>query len=186
MMSPVSMVSRARRSWLTRSLAVALALGAQGCVMSAMMPGMIEAPQIQARAVQFLGSDGRSATMRVELVGYNPNSFALYAANLRADISVNGRSVGTVDASFSQMLPARRPLVVLVEVNVSRMGGAIARPVRVAPSYAGPSAPVVFDTASEAMPFRVDGVLAFRSRYGDVSVPWGFQGAAQSSVFMGW
>ncbi len=176
-----TMASLSRRIFALSSLA----LLAQGCVMSAMMPGIIEAPQIQARAVQFLGSDGRTATMRVELVGYNPNSFALYAANLRADITVNGRSVGAVDAAFSQVLPARRPLVVLVEVNVSRMGGAIGRPARAMRRSLG-GAPMVFDGAPEAWPFQVSGALTFRSRFGDVSVPWGFQGAAQSSAFMGW
>lgn len=193
-MPPDTMVSRAGRAVrdsLTMgrraalSLAV-LALCTQGCVMSAMMPGLIEVPQIQARAVQFLGSDGRSATMRIEWVGYNPNPFALYATNLRAELWVNGRNVGTADATLSQVLPARRPLVVLVEVNVSRVAGAIAGPARIAQTYAAPSAPAGFDSASEAIPFRVDGVLSFRSRYGDVSVPWAFHGAAQSSVLMGW
>jgi LEA14-like dessication related protein len=176
------MASPSRRSIII----AALALASQGCVMSAVMPGLIEAPQIQARAVQFLGANAGTATMRVELVGYNPNSFALYAANLRAEISVNGRSVGTVDATFSQVLPARRPLVVLVEVNVSRMGGAISGPVRVSPSWGGSGGPMVIEGAPQALPFRVDGALSFRSRYGDVSVPWGFQGAAQSSVFASW
>lgn len=162
----------------------ALTLLAPGCVMSSVMPGVIEAPQIQARAVQFLGSDGNTATMRVELVGYNPNAFSLYAANLRANITVNGREVGTVDAAFSQQLRARRPLVVLVEVNVSRIGGAPI--VRQSPQSASAGGPVVFDVAPQPLPFQVSGELSFRSRFGDVSVPWGFQGAAQSALFARW
>ncbi len=174
------------------ALAMVSAVTQSGCVMSAIMPGVIEAPQIQARAVQFSGTSG-GATMRVELVGYNPNSFALYAASLRADLVVSGRSVGTVDASFSQVLPARRPLVVLVEVNVTRSTAVRVGPVAT-PMNAGPSAPSIAGApilmgdamTVEAAPFRVDGTLVFRSRFGDVNVPWGFQGAVQSNVFAGW
>jgi hypothetical protein len=171
----------------------ALVGGAQsGCVMSAIMPSVIEAPQIQARAVQFSGAAGGNgsggATMRVELVGYNPNAFALYAASLRADLVVSGRSVGTVDATFTQVLPARRPLVVLVEVNVSRSTAVRVAPTNAPATATNAGAPVVMGDAMtvDAAPFRVDGTLVFRSRYGDVNVPWGFQGAVQSNVFAGW
>jgi hypothetical protein len=163
--------------------------------MSTVMPGVIETPQIQARAVQFLGGvNGGPATMRVELVGYNPNSFAVYAANLRAELSVQGRSVGTVDAAFSQVMPARRPLVILVDVNVSRVGAGpmaigVGAPggvgVAGAPgAYSGGEATMGW--APMAIPFRVDGAVSFRSRYGDVLAPFAFQGAVQSTVFATW
>lgn len=116
--------------------------------------------------------------MRVELVGYNPNAFSLYAASLRAELSVAGRPMGTVDATFAQVLPARRPLVVLVEVNVSR--------VRSAPARSLPTSAAQWETSAAAVPFRIDGALLFRSRFGDISVPWGFQGAVQSTVFANW
>jgi hypothetical protein len=184
-----------RRSFV----ALLAALSLPGCVMSTVMPGVIETPQIQARAVQFLGgANGGPATMRVELVGYNPNSFAVYAANLRAELSVQGRSVGTVDAAFSQVMPARRPLVILVDVNVSRVGaGPMAIGVPGAPGGVGvagaPDAPGVYSGGSApmgwapmAIPFRVDGSVSFRSRYGDVLAPFAFQGAVQSTVFATW
>jgi hypothetical protein len=176
MIAPVTMPSRSRRSLVTASLAAALSVGSGGCVMSAFMPSVIEAPQIQARAVQFLGASGGTAAMRVELVGYNPNAFSLYAASLRAELSIAGRPMGTVDATFAQVLPARRPLVVLVEVNVSRIGSARALPTSAAQ----------WEANASAVPFRIDGALLFRSRFGDVSVPWGFQGAVQSTVFANW
>jgi hypothetical protein len=156
------------------SLAAVLAVTAlQGCVLSEVLPSVIESPQIQVRAVQVLPTGLGGATLRLELAGYNPNAFALYASGVRADLWVNGRVVGALDAGFTQVMQARRPLVLLVDARVERAGGAGA-------------ALGFVPGVGASVPFRVEGELRVGSRYGESRARFFFEGAVPASVFAGW
>ncbi|MDP3274872.1 MAG: LEA type 2 family protein [Deltaproteobacteria bacterium] len=180
------MASLARRSLLRVLMLGTLAVATPGCVMSSAMPEVIESPQIQARAVQFMGGNGGAIVMRVELVGYNPNTFALYATQLHAQLSIQGQSLGRADATFSQMMPARRPLVLLVDVALSGANIPAILAAVSARNYGQQSVGTVqiqTNMASAGMPFRVDGDVQFRSRFGEARAGFGFDGTVNPGTF---
>jgi hypothetical protein len=157
-----------------RSLLSALgALALHGCVLSTVIPSVIEAPQIQSRAVQVLPSGPGGAALRLELVGYNPNAFALYATGVHAELWLGNQRIGTLDAEFAQVMQARRPLVLLVDARVERAG-------------AIPWLALAGAAANASVPFRVQGELRLGSRYGETRAPFAFEGAVRIGAFAGW
>jgi hypothetical protein len=173
------------RSGACAVLAVLGTLG-QSCILSGVVPSVVEPPPMQARAVQFLGANGAQSSVRLELVAYNPNSFALYAQNLRATLSVAGHNYGVLEAEFHQQLPSRRPLVVLVDVSVQRTGAAPTAVLDLGQGPNGASAPsstaATLSVERTPMPFRVDGVVYFRSRYGTTHAPFAYQGTVSPAA----
>lgn len=157
---------------------VGTALCGQGCVLSGVIPSVVEAPPLQVRAVQFLGTSGAQGSVRLELVSYNPNTFDLYAQNLRATLSVAGQNFAVLEAEFAQQLPSRRPLVVLVDVTVTRMGSVPRAELDQShlAAMGGGGAQTAIPRELQPMPFRVDGVVYFRSRYGNTHAPFAYQG----------
>lgn len=131
---------------------------------------------MQARMVQFLGASGSQGSLRLELVSYNPNGFDLYAQNLRATLSIAGQNYGALEAEFQQRLPSRRPLVVLVDVSVSRTGAVPLAVLDQGQAANGSGPPGAISAERAPMPFRVDGVVFFRSRYGTTHAPFAYQG----------
>jgi hypothetical protein len=138
---------------------------------------VVEPVQFQARVAQFVGADGNSIGIRLELTAYNPNPFELYAREMDATLAIAGQTIAIARVTFNQMLPPQRPVPVSANIALPRT------------ALAGlASSPMLLVAAGPAnIPFSINGNVFILGRRGETrfGVPFNVQGAVARAMFAG-
>jgi hypothetical protein len=142
----------------------------------------LEAPAIQASVAQFVGADGQTLSLRLELQAYNPNRFDLLAHQINGSLAIAGQQIATARVEFERVLPAMRPLPVVANITVPRA------------AFAGLAASPMFAQAAAAapaqIPFTISGQMIIdserrRRRDMEMSVPFTVQAVVAREMLVG-
>lgn len=96
------------------SLVLCVALGAIGCGCGARP----HTPTITPRSTQITGLASGGLAMRIDILIYNPNSYALTVQSVTADVTAQGQDLGTVHHPHQVSLPAGQNVPIVVDITV--------------------------------------------------------------------
>lgn len=135
----------------------------------------VEPPQVQARIAQFVGADGNSVTVRVELVAYNPNPFELHARRMNAVIAIAGSNIETLEVTMNEVMPPQAPIPVVANITVPRAN------IRITGGALPPAA------LAQGIPFSVNGTMELTARrhHHDLRVPFVLEGVIPPALIAG-